>query len=361
MSGGVDSSVAAHLLLRQGYQVEGLFMFNWDADDVYCTAAQDFQDARQVCEELEIPLHRADFSQQYRERVFRHFLAEYAAGRTPNPDVLCNREIKFDAFLTYAKRLGADLIATGHYARIDRQQGQVRLLRAIDVSKDQSYFLHVVPKAALAQTLFPLGELHKTQVRQLAVEAGFANHAKKDSTGICFIGERDFARFLSQYLPAQPGEIRTPAGELVGHHQGLMFYTLGQRRGLHIGGRASGNGAPWYVVGKDLATNTLLVTQGTDHPWLYRRCIITEPATWIGDVPIQSHFSCAAQVRYRQQPAPCRVQVHADGSLTVNFGQPQWAATPGQSLVLYDGQECLGGAVIQQATDRADPSCRLAD
>lgn len=359
MSGGVDSSVAAHLLLRQGYQVEGMFMFNWDADDVYCTAAQDYQDARQVCEELEIPLHRADFSQQYRERVFRHFLVEYAAGRTPNPDVLCNREIKFDAFLTYAKRLGAELIATGHYARIDRQQGRVRLLRAIDASKDQSYFLHAVPRAALAQTLFPLGELHKTQVRQLAVEAGFANHAKKDSTGICFIGERDFTRFLSQYLPAQPGEMRTPAGELVGHHQGLMFYTQGQRRGLHIGGRANGSGTPWYVVGKDLANNVLLVAQGADHPWLYQRCIATEPATWITEAPA-ADFTCTAQVRYRQRPAPCRVQVHAKGSLTVDFEQPQWAATPGQSLVLYDGEECLGGAVIQQAMDRSNPLCQLA-
>jgi len=310
MSGGVDSSVAAHLLLRQGYQVEGLFMFNWDADDVYCTAAQDFQDARQVCEELEIPLHRGFLAAVSRTGV-PPFLAEYAAGRTPNPDVLCNREIKFDAFLTYARRLGADLIATGHYARTDRQQGRVRLLRAVDANKDQSYFLHAVPPAALAQTLFPLGELYKTQVRQLAVEAGFANHAKKDSTGICFIGERDFARFLSQYLPAQPGEMRTPAGELVGRHQGLMFYTQGQRRGLHIGGRAGGAGTPWYVVGKDLARNVLLVAQGADHPWLYRRCIVTEPATWI-TAPATTDFSCTAQVRYRQRPAPCRVRIQAD-------------------------------------------------
>ncbi len=348
MSGGVDSSVAAWLLQEQGFEVEGLFMFNWDADDAYCTAAEDFQDARRVCEELEIPLHRATFAEQYRQRVFSHFLAEYQAGRTPNPDILCNREIKFDVFLDHARRLGADYIATGHYARLRRlTDGSVSLLAGIDPGKDQSYFLHAVSQAALRQTMFPLGELHKRKVRQLAVEAGFHNHARKDSTGICFIGEQDFSRFLGRYLATDPGPMLTPEGHEVGRHQGLAFYTLGQRKGLGIGGRAGADERPWYVLDKDMASNTLYVGQGHDHPWLMHDQLDSGPASWIIGRPPALPLRCSARVRYRQQSRPCQVEALTDGRCRVSFDEPQWAITPGQSVVFYDGETCLGGAVIE--------------
>jgi len=346
LSGGVDSSVAAWLLLQQGYSVEGLFMSNWDEDDSYCTAAQDFQDARQVCAELEIPLHRVNFATAYKDRVFSHFLAEYAAGRTPNPDVLCNREIKFDLFFHHARRLGADWIATGHYARLDHSKRTPRLLTSRDRQKDQTYFLHAAPTAALARTLFPLGDLIKAEVRQMATDAGFANHAKKDSTGICFIGERDFTEFLSRYLPTKPGKICTPEGDELGFHQGIMYYTLGQRQGLGIGGQVQGNGRPWYVADKQVDSNTLIVVQGDDHPLLYHDVVITEPVTWLAGKAPSNPLHCQAKLRYRGQATNCQIDIHPEGYLNAIFDQPQWAVTPGQSLVLYDGEECLGGAVI---------------
>ena len=359
MSGGVDSSVAAFLLQQEGFQVEGLFMFNWDADDAYCTAAEDFQDARRVCEELEIPLHRATFADEYRQRVFSHFLAEYQAGRTPNPDILCNREIKFDVFLDHARRLGADYIATGHYARLRRlDDGSVSLLTGRDPGKDQSYFLHAVSQQALRQTLFPLGEMHKREVRRLAVEAGFHNHAKKDSTGICFIGEQDFSRFLGRYLATKPGPMLTPDGREVGLHQGLAFYTLGQRKGLGIGGRAGADERPWYVLDKDMTSNTLYVGQGHDHPWLMHDQLDSGPVAWINDNRPALPLSCSARVRYRQQSRPCHVEALAEGRCRVSFDEPQWAITPGQSVVFYDHEICLGGAVIEAR--RHDQSARAS-
>lgn len=357
LSGGVDSSVAALLLCEQGYEVHGLFMDNWedDEEDTYCTAAQDFQDARQVAEELGIPLHKVNFAAEYRERVFRYFLDEYAAGRTPNPDVLCNSEIKFKAFLNYALRLGAERIATGHYARLREENGQVRLLKARDTAKDQSYFLHAVSQDALARSLFPLGELQKGEVRERALRAGFANHAKKDSTGICFIGERKFREFLGKYLPAQPGEMHTPEGECVGQHQGLMYYTLGQRQGLGLGGRKHGTEAPWYVIGKDLARNVLLVAQG-EHPALLSHDLLAQSPHWINGAPAPG-AQLVAKTRYRQADQACTVLTLEDGQFALHFTQPQRAVTPGQYAVLYQGEECLGGGVIH-ATD-ASAAVRL--
>ncbi len=347
MSGGVDSSVAAHLLLEAGYRVEGLFMVNWEDDDSYCTAAEDFQDARAVCANLGIGLHRANFAAEYRARVFRHFLDEYRAGRTPNPDILCNREIKFKAFFDYAMRLGADFIATGHYARLRHDERGTHLLCAADRAKDQTYFLHAVPSEALARTLFPLGELSKDEVRQLAEDAGFGNFDKKDSTGICFIGERDFADFLSRYLPAQPGNIFSVDGVHLGRHQGLMFHTLGQRKGLGIGGQRHADERPWYVVDKDLGSNSLIVGQGHDHPRLLSSALLSESAYWIsGQSPVLP-LRCKAKVRYRQSAQSCTVYPISDG-LRVVFDDSQWAVTPGQSVVFYTGEECLGGAVIRE-------------
>lgn len=354
MSGGVDSSVAAHLLLQEGYAVEGLFMFNWDASDTYCTAAEDFQDARRVCEDLGIALHRADFSREYRDHVFRHFLNEYAAGRTPNPDVLCNREIKFKRFLDYALRLGADYIATGHYAGIDNAGSLPRLLRAADRSKDQSYFLAAVPASALQHTLFPLARLQKSEVRALAAQQGFANHAKKDSTGVCFIGERNFSAFLGQYLPARPGPIRTLEGTHVGSHSGLMFHTLGQRRGLGIGGVEGAPDAPWYVVDKTLSDNTLWVAQDPRHPLLMRDALQAGRMRWIGAEPVMP-LRCTAKVRYRQADVPCTVTRKGAG-YRVRFEQPVRAITPGQYVVCYDGEICLGGGIIEAATISSEQS-----
>ena len=348
LSGGVDSAVAALLLKQRGYAVEGVFMDNWEdgEEHTYCTAAQDFQDARQVCEQLDIPLHKVNFATEYRERVFSLFLDEYAAGRTPNPDVLCNREIKFRSFLDYAVRLGADWIATGHYARLARDGNQVRLLKACDVSKDQSYFLHAVPQPALARTLFPLGEIPKTEVRAHARTAGFVNHAKPDSTGICFIGERRFAEFLARYLPAQPGNIETPDGEIIGRHQGLMYYTLGQRHGLGIGGRRASASAPWYTAGKDLARNVLVAVQHQDHPLLQHHTLIAGELHWIPGTPPAREFECSAKHRYRQADQACRVTMLGPRSCRVSFLQAQRALTPGQYVVFYRDVECLGGGVI---------------
>ncbi|WP_251976799.1 tRNA 2-thiouridine(34) synthase MnmA [Salinicola avicenniae] len=348
MSGGVDSSVTALLLLEQGYRVEGLFMKNWDEDDgtEYCTAMDDLADAQAVCDTLSIKLHTANFAAEYWDNVFEHFLAEYQAGRTPNPDILCNREIKFKVFLDYAEMLGADLIATGHYVRrrLDTS-GQAQLLKGLDANKDQSYFLHAVPGEAIARTLFPVGELEKPEVRALAERHGLATARKKDSTGICFIGERRFSDFLKQYLPAQPGQIETPDGDVIGEHMGLMYYTLGQRRGLGIGGLKDHSEDPWFVAAKDLERNVLVVAQG-EHPLLYSDVVHCETAAWVaGHAPASTTLQ--AKTRYRQQDVPCHATLLPNGGLTVRFDTPQRAVTPGQSLVLYDGDICLGGAVIR--------------
>jgi len=353
MSGGVDSSVAAHLLLQQGYRVEGLFMSNWEEDeDGYCTTAQDFQDARHVCNQLNIPLHKVSFAREYRDRVFEHFLSEYRAGRTPNPDVLCNREIKFGVCFDYAKRLGADLIATGHYARVVHDSTP-QLLRGLDPGKDQSYFLHAMPASALAKTLFPVGELHKEEVRRIAKQLALPTHDKKDSTGICFIGERPFAEFLAKYLPAQPGEIRSIDGELLGRHTGLMYYTLGQRQGLGIGGKANHDEAPWFVAAKDLQRNQLIVVQGHDHPCMQQRALDAVELSWIAGAPPSTRFTCAAKARYRQADQQCTVIVGENNTARVEFAVPQRAITPGQYVVFYDGDICLGGGVI----NRTEPVC----
>lgn len=347
LSGGVDSAVAARLLLEQGYRVEGLFMKNWEEDDTseQCSAEQDLADASQVCERLSIPLHTVNFSAEYWDRVFEYFLAEYRAGRTPNPDIMCNKEIKFRAFLDHALGLGADLIATGHYARIERDDRAVHLCKGADNTKDQSYFLHTLSQSQLEHALFPLGALHKDDVRRQAAEAKFSNHAKKDSTGICFIGERNFRSFLQRYLPAQAGDICTPDGEVIGHHEGLMYYTLGQRQGLGIGGRAGSTGAAWYVVGKDLENNRLTVAEGHDHPLLYRHELEAQSVHWICAPPALP-LHCRAKIRYRQTDQDCTVSEAGHGRLKVDFTQPQRAITAGQSVVFYLGEECLGGAVI---------------
>lgn len=344
MSGGVDSSVAALLLQKQGEPIAGLFMQNW-ADDGSgeCRAEDDRRDAVAICGKLGIPIHFRDFSAQYWQGVFQHFLDEYAQGRTPNPDVLCNREVKFKHFLDAAHALGAEYIATGHYARRDCLDGRQRLLRGHDSNKDQSYFLHQLGQAQLAATRFPVGELPKSQVRAIARQAGFVTADKKDSTGICFIGERNFRQFLGQYLPMQPGEIRDVDGVLLGQHDGVFFHTIGQRGGLSIGGVKGRPAAPWYVVGKDVARNLLIVDQGVDSPWLMSQALLSETAHWIAGVPPAKEFRCTAQTRYRQPDEPCSVRVRPDGSLHVTFDRPQRAVTPGQSLVLYQGEECLGG------------------
>jgi tRNA-specific 2-thiouridylase len=348
MSGGVDSAVAALLLRDAGHEVQGLFMSNWEEDeDGYCTAARDFQDARSVCAEIGIPLHRVSFASEYRDRVFAHFLAEYSRGRTPNPDVLCNREIKFGVCFDYARRLGAGRFATGHYARTGLgSDGLTTLLRARDRAKDQSYFLHAVGQAQLGLTMFPLGDLQKPDVRRIARERGLPVFDKRDSTGICFIGERPFARFLETYLPAQPGRIEDAQGGRLGEHRGLMFYTLGQRAGLGLGGRRGAAEAPWYVAAKDVARNVLVAVQGHDHPLLMSAGLATEPATWICGKAPATEFACTTQFRYRQRDVPCHVSIGPDGGAQVVFESPQRAVTPGQYAVFYLGDECLGGAVI---------------
>ena len=347
ISGGVDSSVAALLLQQAGHRVEGLFMQNWEEDERNgpCTADADRKDAVAVCGRLGIPFHARNFAAEYWDGVFEHFLAEYRAGRTPNPDVLCNREIKFKTFLDEARALGAEKIATGHYARVDQRDGQYRLLRAVDASKDQTYFLHALGQRQLAATLFPVGEIEKSLVRRMALEAALPTHAKKDSTGICFIGERDFREFLSQYIPARPGEMRTPAGERVGEHQGVMYYTLGQRNGLGIGGRQGASGEAWYVVGKDVHANVLYVAQGGENHWLHSQRLYAGTPTWVAGAAPAGEFRCTAKTRYRQHDQACTVRVDA-GGVEVVFDEAQRAVTPGQSVVFYDGEACLGGAVI---------------
>ncbi len=352
ISGGVDSSVAALLLLEQGYQVEGLFMRNWEDDDTdtACTVEDDLADAKQVCAELGIPLHQVNFAAEYRQQVFEHCLREFEAGRTPNPDVLCNREIKFKAFLEHALRLGADAVATGHYARTGTDdQGRATLMRGLDRNKDQSYFLYMVPHQALARTLFPLGELQKPQVRRLAEDAGFDNFEKKDSTGICFIGERDFREFLARYIRREPGPIVTTDGQTIGEHQGLSFYTLGQRQGLGIGG-VPGRSGPWFVAEKHLADNVLIVAEGADHPSLLSIGLVADQPHWVAGAPPANSFRCTAKTRYRQPDQGCQVRMDAVGNCDVRFDEPQRAVTPGQSIVFYQGDRCLGGAIIQERT-----------
>jgi tRNA-specific 2-thiouridylase len=346
MSGGVDSAVAALLLRDAGFSVQGLYMSNWDDDDAYCSAAEDFQDARAVSETLGIPLHRVSFSPEYRERVFARFLRDYAAGRTPNPDVLCNREIKFGVCLEYMHRLGADRIATGHYARLDHRAGATRLLKARDPSKDQSYFLHGVAPKALAKVLFPLGELRKDEVRRRAHAAGLARVCDKpDSTGICFIGERPFEAFLSRYIEPRPGPIETPEGRLLGEHRGLAFYTLGQRSGLGVGGKPGAAASPWYVADKDASRNALIVVQDHEHPLLMSDAFEVDELHWLPAAP-GTEFDCAVKTRYRQGDLECRVFIRADARATVSLRHPARAVTPGQYAVFYDGDVCLGGGVI---------------
>ena len=349
MSGGVDSSVAAWMLKQQGYEVVGLFMKNWEDDDndEYCSARQDWLDVVSVADLIGIDVEAVNFAAEYRERVFADFLREYAAGRTPNPDVLCNAEIKFKAFLDHAMSLGADAIATGHYARVRRQDEGVQLLKAVDASKDQSYFLHRLTQTQLEKVLFPLGEIEKTEVRKIAQEIGLPNARKKDSTGICFIGERPFREFLNRYLPRTPGPIKTVEGKTVGEHMGLAFFTLGQRKGIGLGGSQDGTGDAWYVARKDVGNNTLYVAQGHEHPWLLTNALSAMDASWIaGSPPAPGNFS--AKTRYRQADSACEIQTGPSGlqSFQLQFPEPQWAVTPGQSAVLYDGEICLGGGII---------------
>lgn len=345
LSGGVDSAVAALLLKQAGWDVQGLYMSNWDDEDGYCTAAQDFQDARAVASELAIPLHRVSFAAQYRERVFGYFLSEHRAGRTPNPDVLCNREIKFGEALRYARRLGATHFATGHYARLLTGAAGPGLHKARDAAKDQSYFLHAVPPGEFARVVMPLGELPKSEVRAHARRAGLPVFDKPDSTGICFIGERPFREFLGRYLARSPGPIESPDGERLGTHEGLAFYTLGQRGGLGIGGRPGHAEQAWYVAAKDVARNTLVIVQGHDHPLLSSGALTTENWHWL--VPARgAAFRCTVKVRYRQADQPALLEPRADGSVLIRFDHPQRAVTPGQYAVAYDGDRCLGGGVI---------------
>jgi len=356
LSGGVDSAVAALLLRREGWDVHGLFMSNWEEDDDgYCTAAQDFQDARAVAAELGIVLHRASFAAEYRERVFRHFLSEYRAGRTPNPDVLCNREIKFGVALRYAERLGAEAFATGHYARLVHGGEGIELHKARDRNKDQSYFLHAVNREELARTLMPLGELEKSEVRDRAREAGLPVFDKPDSTGICFVGERPFREFLGRFLEDRPGPIESPEGERLGEHRGLSFHTLGQRAGLNIGGRPGRPELPWYVAAKDAGRNALIVVQGHDHPLLLGSALTTGPVHWLSR-PRPKPFPCTVKVRYRQADQPALLEPLPGEAARIVFQTPQRAVTPGQYAVVYEGERCLGGAVIESVSNRADPA-----
>ena len=347
LSGGVDSAVSALLLKQQGYAVTGLFMKNWedDDDDEYCSTRQDFIDAAAAADVIGIDFEAVNFAAEYKDRVFADFLREYSAGRTPNPDVLCNAEIKFKAFLDHAMRMGAAKIATGHYARTRERDGRFELLRGLDPGKDQSYFLHRLTQAQISKAVFPVGHLQKSEVRELARNAGLPNHAKKDSTGICFIGERPFREFLQRYLPKAPGDMVTPEGDTVGRHEGLMYYTIGQRQGLGIGGRRDSSLEPWFVADKDLVRNRLIVVQGHDHPALLKSDLRTIDATWIGgQTPAPGAYG--AKTRYRQQDAACTLRVESAGSFALQFSSPQWAITPGQSAVLYQGEVCLGGGII---------------
>ena len=348
MSGGVDSSVAALLAKRAGHEVVGLFMKNWEDDDndEYCSTREDLIDAAAAADAIGIDLEAVNFSAEYKERVFAEFLREYAAGRTPNPDVLCNAEIKFRAFLDHAMRLGAGKIATGHYARVRASNGRVELLRGLDGSKDQSYFLHRLTQEQLARVMFPVGELKKTEVRRIALEAGLPNHAKKDSTGICFIGERPFREFLNRYLPKVPGLIVDEKNNRLGEHIGLAFYTIGQRKGIGIGGKSGSAGDAWYVADKRLDTNELVVVQGHDHPLLMKKTLAAVDTSWVAGAAPAAGSTHTAKTRYRQVDAPCALTRVLESEIRVDFPSPQWAVTPGQSVVLYDGEVCLGGGVI---------------
>ncbi|MEZ0231942.1 MAG: tRNA 2-thiouridine(34) synthase MnmA [Methylophilaceae bacterium] len=348
LSGGVDSSVAALLLKEQGYDVVGLFMKNWEDDDndEYCSSKQDLIDAVSVADRLGIEIEAVNFSKEYKERVFQNFLDEYKAGRTPNPDIFCNSEIKFKAFLDHAMGLGADMIATGHYAQVREKNGLFQLLKAEDGSKDQSYFLYRLNQAQLSKTLFPLGHLLKREVRDIARNAQLATSEKKDSTGICFIGERPFREFLNRYLPREPGEMQTPEGTVVGQHDGLMYYTLGQRQGLKIGGSRESNGEPWFVAAKDMERNVLVVVQGHEHPMLLNDGLVANQLHWIAGHEPETHWVYAAKTRYRQPDAPCEIDRLDSESTDIRFGQRQWAITPGQSAVVYESQVCLGGGII---------------
>ncbi len=358
MSGGVDSSVSAWLLKEQGYEVIGLFMKNWEDDDDndFCSARSDWIDAVSVADVVGVDIEAVNFAAEYKDRVFAEFLREYQAGRTPNPDVLCNAEIKFKAFLDHAMRLGADLIATGHYARVRENDGRFELLKAVDASKDQSYFLHRLNQQQLSKTLFPLGEIKKSEVRRIAEQLQLPNAKKKDSTGICFIGERPFREFLNRYLSYQPGPMKTPEGDIVGEHVGLSFYTLGQRKGIGIGGskkhrNAEGNSEPWYVAAKDIPNNTLYVVQGHNHPWLMSSALEAGQASWIsGEAPQDAQL--AAKTRYRQADVACSGKMVDAAGFRMDFPTPQWAVTPGQSAVFYQGDICLGGGIIERF-DRA--------
>ena len=353
MSGGVDSSVAALLLRQQGYDVIGLFMKNWEDDDSdeYCSSRQDLLDAVSVADTSGIPIEAVNFAAEYKERVFSYFLREYQAGRTPNPDILCNSEIKFKAFLDHAIQLGADVIATGHYAQVREADGLFRLLKATDDSKDQSYFLYRLNQAQLGHAMFPLGKLLKSEVRAIAEQHGLSNFAKKDSTGICFIGERPFREFLNRYLPNTPGQMVTPVGQVIGQHIGLSFYTIGQRQGLGIGGAKDATGEPWFVADKDMASNRLVVVQGHGHPVLLSNRLSALDSHWIGGTAPPLDHPYAAKTRYRQADAPCHLTALDGDRCSFEFDQPQWAVTPGQSVVLYDGEICLGGAIIEQGFD----------
>lgn len=348
MSGGVDSSVAALLLLEADYHVEGLFMKNWEEDDdeEYCAAAADLADAQAVSDQLGIKLHTVNFATEYWDKVFSHFLDEYKGGRTPNPDILCNKEIKFRAFLDYALDLGADKIATGHYARITETNGEYQLRAGLDQNKDQSYFLHALNQYQLSYSIFPLGGMDKTAVRKIADENNFVNSKKKDSTGICFIGERKFSAFLNRYLPAQPGDIVTLENESIGEHNGLMFYTYGQRHGLGIGGMKNAAEEPWFVVDKDLSLNRLIVAQGHDHPALLHQHLQCSQLTWISGLSPELPLTCKAKIRYRQSAQKCTLKRLNNEVLQVTFKQPQRAITPGQSVVFYQDDICLGGGII---------------
>ncbi len=350
ISGGVDSAVAALMLRDQGFDVQGLHMSNWDDDEEYCTAAADFQSARDVASDIGIPLHRARFAREYKNRVFEHFLETYARGLTPNPDVLCNREIKFGVFRDYARRLGADVIATGHYAQLGLEEERVALLRGADPDKDQSYFLHAVDEAAFDNVLFPIGGCNKSEVRDFAARRGLPNYQRPDSTGICFIGERPFREFLGRFLPARPGPLVTDSGECIGEHRGVMYYTIGQRQGLGIGGVRGSDGSAWYVVAKDPATRTLTVVQGRDHPSLWRRELTASDVSWVSTSPFErqtaSPVRLTAKTRYRQPDAACNAEQLDDGRVRIRFDEMQWAIAPGQYVVLYEGNRCLGGGTI---------------
>ncbi|WEV60556.1 tRNA 2-thiouridine(34) synthase MnmA [Streptococcaceae bacterium ESL0729] len=351
MSGGVDSSVTALLLKEQGYDVIGIFMKNWDdTDDVgICTATEDYKDVAAVADQIGIPYYTVNFEKEYWDRVFEYFLAEYRAGRTPNPDVMCNKEIKFKAFLDYAMELGADYVATGHYAQVmTDEDGVVHMLRGNDNNKDQTYFLSQLSQEQLKKTMFPLGHLEKPEVRKIAEKAGLATAKKKDSTGVCFIGEKNFKEFLSQYLPAKAGRMMTLEGRDMGPHAGLMYYTIGQRGGLGIGGQQGGDNEPWFVVGKDLATNTLYVGQGFHHDHLYSTSLEASDVSFTRDMPDDFVFDCTAKFRYRQPDVPVTVKISGDKAL-VTFKEPVRAITPGQAVVFYEDLECLGGAMIDRA------------